>query len=166
MSNYEVDKFMDTHSLVSLSDNDEDSVINTIESVNGNLNKKGTNKDTIKKLDAGYNVYYIIKNKIKIRIEMYSTSANVGTLIRCPFTGIRSNDKVGSANENYYFKARMPSKGKGDVPITLYYTTPDSFERHHFINIPQQVKNEWYEKNNIMVPQQKYQETIETYYTF
>ena len=39
MSNYEVDKFMDTHSLVSLSDNDEDSVINTIESVNGNLNK-------------------------------------------------------------------------------------------------------------------------------
>ena len=74
---------------------------------------------------------------------------------------MRTTDRVGSANENFYFKARLPSISNGDVPLTLYYTTPDSFERHHFTTLPQEIKNAWYEKNNMMIPQQKYQETIE-----
>ena len=161
MSDDGSDKFMEAHSLVSLSDDEQETVTNTIESVNDDTKKRRVIRDSVKRSDPGYNVYFIIKNKIKIKIEMYSTGVNVGSLIRCPFTGMRTTDRVGSANENFYFKARLPSISNGDVPLTLYYTTPDSFERHHFTTLPQEIKNAWYEKNNMMVPQQKYQETIE-----
>ena len=141
MSDDEVDKFMETNSLVSLSEDEEETVTNTIESINDDAKKRRVIRDSFKRNDPGYNMYFILKNKVNIKIEAYSTGINVGTYIRCPFTGIRSNDKVGSIEENFYFKARMPSIGNGNLPVTLYYTTPDSFERHHFVSIPQKIKN-------------------------
>lgn len=162
----EMENFIENECLVSLSDEEDiNTTTNTIDSTNKETNKETKKRhlvrDYVKKSDPGYNVYYIIKNKVKVKIEMYSTGVNVGTLIRCPFTGIRTGDRVGTVNENFYFKARMPSMGNGDMPLTMYYTTPDSFERHHFINLPQYIKNEWYKKNNMIPPQEKQQENIE-----
>ena len=42
-----------------------------------------------------------------------------GSYILCPYSGIKSNDKVGSRDESFYFKARMPviSNGVYHTPL-------------------------------------------------
>lgn len=94
----------------------------------------------------GYIKYYVYKKKKKIKIECFSTSCNPGSYILCPYSGIRSNDKVGSADEGYYFKARMPVIGNGNVPVTLYYDSPEAYERHHLVTLSNQVKESWNSK--------------------
>jgi len=109
------------------------------------------NSEKIRKIlrlhkDAGYIKYVIIKGKKQIKIECYGTVQNTGNYIRCPYTGIRSNDRVGSNDENYYFKAALPGIGKGDVNFAYYYETPEAFERHHLVILSQDVKNKFYER--------------------
>lgn len=129
---------------------DNVSAADTIETLNDTKKKKLT-RDIFKKNDSGYHMYYIIKRKTKIKIEVFSTSCNPGTYIRCPYTGYKTNDKVGSYNENNYFKVNMSSIGNGNTPVILYYPDCESFERHHFINIPQNFKNEWSNKKMSMI---------------
>lgn len=158
-----INEMVDNGSLESASDSGEDeSIAQTIESLNEETKKRRRVSDMVKKSDPGYHFYYIVKNKIKIKVEVYSTSCNARSLIRCPFTGIRSNDRVGTKDEDYYFKVRDLSLGRGDAPITLYYTTPESYERHHFVNLPQVVKNKWHKKRGTYNPSpQKNPEFIE-----
>lgn len=137
---------------------DNVSAADTIETLNDTKKKKLT-RDIFKKNDSGYHMYYIIKRKTKIKIEVFSTSCNPGTYIRCPYTGYKTNDKVGSYNENNYFKVNMSSIGNGNAPVILYYPDCESFERHHFINVPQNFKNEWSKKNKY-VEQPKHLQTI------
>tara|TARA_B100000123_G_scaffold272235_1_gene254198 strand:- start:1016 stop:1531 length:516 start_codon:yes stop_codon:yes gene_type:complete len=158
-----VNEMIENGSLASLSDSEEDeSVAQTIDSINEETKKRRRVSDMVKKSDPGYHFYYILKNKIKIKIEVYSTSCNVRSLIRCPFTGIRTGDRVGTKDEEYYFKVRDAVLGSGDAPVTLYYTTPESYERHHFVSLPQSVKNEWHKKRGSYNPShQKKSEFIE-----
>lgn len=104
---------------------------------------KNSEKDSVKRSDSGYYKYYIQKKKMKIKVGVYSTKSGVGTLIRCPFTGMRTNDRVGSFEENYYFKVRFPVVGNGNEPVTLYYTTPESYERHHMCDLGEKSKHAW-----------------------
>ena len=61
--------------------------------------------------------------------------------------------------KNNYFKVNMSSIGNGNEPVILYYPDCESFERHHFINVPQNFKNEWSKKNKY-VEQPKHLQTI------
>lgn len=143
-------EMIETGSLVSFNqdqNDDNQSIPDTNDSVNDETKKRRIVREKVKRDDKGYVVYFFNKKNIKIKIESYITDCNIGTLIRCPFTGIRCGDRVGSAKENLYFKVKMPCITKGDINGSLFYTTPDSFERHHFCKVPQEIKNKWYEKN-------------------
>ena len=95
---------------------------------------------------------------MKIKVEVYSTKSGVGTLIRCPFTGMRTNDRVGSFEENYYFKVRFPVVGNGDEPVTLYYTTPESYERHHMCDLGEKSKEDWRIRRKMFNSEEVYEE--------
>jgi hypothetical protein len=131
----------------------------TIETLNDTKKRKLT-RDAFKRNDNGYHVYYIVKRKTKIKIETFSTSCNPGSYIRCPYTGYRTNDKVGTSGENNYFKVNMSSIGNGNNPVILYYPDCESFERHHFINVPQNFKNEWSQKNKYMETPKHFEKTV------
>lgn len=114
---------------------------------------KTENSDKIKKLfnkpkDSGYIKYHLIRGKKNIKIECYGTVQNIGNYIRCPYSGIRGNDKIGSRYENYYFKAAMPFVSKGNVNLAYYYDTPEAFERHHLVVLSQDIKDIFYERRN------------------
>lgn len=94
--------------------------------------------------DECYIKYIIFIGDKKVKIECYGTVSNVGNYIRCPYSGIRSNDKVGSIDENHYFKAHLPFISKGDNHMTFYYDTPEAFERHHMTILSKEIKNRWY----------------------
>lgn len=135
------------------------SVADTIQTAEDGVKKRVT-RDVLKRSDNGYHVYYIIKRNTKIKIEMFSTTCNTGGLIRCPYTGYRTNDRVGSAAEKNYFKAKMPSVGNGTIPIILYYPSADAFERHHFITIPQYIKNSWTSKEKTVFDEEPIYATV------
>ena len=120
--------------------------------------KRKSVSESVKRSDSGYYKYYIQKKKMKIKVEVYSTKSGVGTLIRCPFTGMRTNDRVGSFEENYYFKVRFPVVGNGDEPVTLYYTTPESYERHHMCDLGEKSKEDWRNRRKMFISEEVYEE--------
>ena len=76
-------------------------------------------------------------------VELYSTNCNPGRLIRNPMTGIRTNDKVGSLAEYKYFRIRMTTICDGIDPVTLYYDSPDTYERHMHTKLSRDIKKKW-----------------------
>jgi len=131
-----------------LADLEEVSDTESVKSVAGKSeNTESSNK--MKKLlnkpkDDGYFKYNIMKGKKIIKIECYGTGTNTGNLIRCPYSGIRSNDRVGSSDEINYFRAHMPCITKGDNHMYFYYDTPEAFERHHLTILSKEIKDRWY----------------------
>lgn len=105
--------------------------------------RKRTKLDT---KDKNYHSYNIIKKGMNIKIEVFSTRNVVGALIRCPNTGIRSGDRVGSKDEDYYFKVSMPAISNGDEAVVLFYSSPEEYERHHLVTLPQYVKQKFHER--------------------
>lgn len=109
---------------------------------------KNKNKNIIedaKRADKDYFSYHIKKNQKKARIEFYNSGVNIGNKIRDPITGVRTNHRIGSSDELMYFKARMnciPTK----THITLFYDSPEQYERHHKCILPQNIKEKWYER--------------------
>lgn len=98
---------------------------------------------------SGYQCYYIERKRKKIKVEYFSTSCRPGTFIICPLTGVKLNDRVGSLQEKLYFKVRMNNLSKGDEPLTVYYDTPDAFERHHLERLSQKIKDQWVENRKM-----------------
>ena len=94
----------------------------------------------------GYIKYYTSKKNKNYKIECFSTSCNPGSYIRCSYSGIRSNDRVGSRDESFYFKVRMPVISTGNEPITLYYDSPEAFEKHHLVTLSNNIKESWKNK--------------------
>lgn len=103
--------------------------------------------------------YKCIKNR-NIRVDIHSTSSNVGSIIKCPYTGNITDSRVGTKNEEQYFKARLPFISNGDHVITAYYDTPESFERHHRIDLPGYIKSEFYNKNPKKYNKEETSETV------
>lgn len=114
------------------------------------------NKDTlanIKKLDKGYHKIQRKMNKVwvdgkyykNISIEFYACGDN-GARIRNAITGYRTNSKIGSSDEDSFFKVKLVNgdckKGIGH----LYYDTPEQYEKHQYCIINSKIKEAWYKK--------------------
>jgi hypothetical protein len=82
-----------------------------------------------------------------VKIEAYTSPCNAYSRIRDPYTGAILPDKVGSRDENHYYKVKMPCIGTGDQPIIFYYSTPEAFERHHLVKLPRELVNDWRRKH-------------------
>ena len=67
----------------------------------------------------------------KNKLEYFATGTIPGNLIRNAVTGIPEYDRVGGAMaEDQYFKVRYAGNDSTNNPDTLYYDSPEQFERH------------------------------------
>lgn len=94
--------------------------------------------------------------QLKRKLNSYTTktinvfgSGDVGTSIRDAITGVRNYaHKVGSASEDLYFKARVCTGefGNRESP-TLFFESPDQYERHMQQTLDADTKMRWQRKN-------------------
>ncbi len=99
--------------------------------------------------------YFKIKgNKKGIpSITGFSTSVLPGATIRNGVTGYLECDymgkpiyKVGSLNEELFFKANVSVNGITGEPRILFYDSPEQYERHFRTTLSDETKNIWREK--------------------
>ena len=81
----------------------------------------------------------------KITIGLYS-SGNIGSYIKNAETGETYNYKVGSRDEDLFFKVSHSTGEFSSGPITLFYDSPEHFERHQLVTLDSRVVQEWNER--------------------
>ena len=81
-------------------------------------------------------------------VEIYS-SPSAGPIRNAP-TGIRESDRVGSLEEDLYFRVKdvglYTKTERNGEPRKLFYRNPEEFERHFGITLPYDIKNAWHQK--------------------
>jgi hypothetical protein len=103
--------------------------------------------DDIKKSDKGYHTWrQRVPGAAKpVKMEVYS-SGYTGTPIRDAITGERHKSYlVGSANEDLFFSVRLPGF-LGSDGITLFFDSPEDYERHMHTNVTSEMKERWRER--------------------
>ncbi len=77
------------------------------------------------------------------KVELYG-SGDVGSRIRNAVTGDLTNHIVGTTDEHEYWSV-LDSRGMNgrQEPLVLFYDSPEQYERHMKIQVPQHVKEEW-----------------------
>jgi hypothetical protein len=95
-----------------------------------------------KRLPDGSTGYYTKK------IVVYNTKSNPGTRIRDPICGVYSGtDRVGSKMEHQYFKVKMVDYFTNEREgLTLFYDSPEGYERHQFTRVSTDIKNAWHKR--------------------
>ena len=90
----------------------------------------------------------------KFYFEYYETSINTDTRIRNAVTGFRYRDDhpkmrylVGSRQEDIFFKVVISNGENGNRSVFLFYDSPEQFERHQRVTLPQPIKEKWSAKN-------------------
>ena len=86
-----------------------------------------------------------------VPIEFYMTKYTQGTLIRNAISGIREHKMyVGKKEEYSLFKVKLslPDMGNdsADSYGTLFYNSPEEYERHFYTTVPQSLKEQWMER--------------------
>lgn len=145
--NYEIDPY-------DASDNDadhmsmDDSVV-TMNTATTSVRKsqKKALEDS-KKQDKGYYVLKKVENGRSMKIEMYNSGYVIGKKARDPIYGTRMPLKIGSENEYAYFKVRVCGLDSIN-PVTLYYDSPDHFERHFKTKLSNATKQKWNKDHGI-----------------
>ena len=75
-------------------------------------------------------------------------SGDVGASIRDAVTGVRNYaHKVGSVSEDLYFKVRICTGEMGPDNPSLFFDSPEQYERHMFAKLDDEVKMRWHRKN-------------------
>jgi hypothetical protein len=79
-------------------------------------------------------------------VELYDTNLTPGGVIRDAVTGSRMTKcRVGSRDENFFFKTRLCINGAGLFDNnTFYFDSPEQFERVLFIPVAQDIKEKWH----------------------
>ena len=93
------------------------------------------------------------------RLEYYASSRIPGMPIRNAVTGIREyNMPIGSISiEAQFFKVCYAANDSTNMPDTLYYDSPEQFERHMRCNVNSETKHTWkrkYDKHTIRYNEQ------------
>ena len=129
-----------------LSDEDETVISRSYVNKSERARRKKMLED-IKKSDPGYRTFYTYnENNERVKVELYSTDTTPGVKIRDPITGSRCNQRVGSYDEDLFFKVRMSIFEDNSVSTTLFYDSPESYERHQHTTVPTERKTAWMEK--------------------
>lgn len=124
------------------------------QSIAGNsLTKKQKKElDDIKAADSGWRKMSIkdAGSRLKRDIEYYSTGYVPNTRIRCPVTGVHTNYRVGSRDENLFYCVCNSMGYNGQkTPDHLYYSSPDEYENHWRTVVSPEEKQRWFAKNLI-----------------
>jgi hypothetical protein len=116
--------------------------------------KNATTLQNLKSLDARFYKYkkWVLMadeqgkmGKKNITIEYYF-SGPTGSSIRNAQTGFYTKDIVGSKEEDFYFKINV-CNGKSH---TLFYDSPEQYERHHREKLSTDVKENWLKKRLLL----------------
>lgn len=136
---------------------------NDFENDSNNLKKQNFTNSAFQKLNNNYEKYSIPFNKIwidgkfykRITIKNYGSGCQ-GTRIINAVTGTKYNIKVGSAEENIFFKVTDSSGINGrNEPLMLYYDSPEQYENHYFTNVSQDTKQQWIQRSLLFQPKIK-----------
>lgn len=97
----------------------------------------------IKRLNRGYHKLLrniVINDRIKkIQIGVYGSGSHESP-IRNAETGEYYKYKVGSMNEDLFFKVIISTS---EGPLTLFYDSPEHYERHQYIELDGFTKQKW-----------------------
>jgi hypothetical protein len=129
--------------------------------------KKARNKelDEARRLDPGYNkIYRVLKKTVdgntvskRVSIEFYTTSSTPGKMIRSAISGsYHTNFRVGKHDEDIFFKVGLSTGECNSFSNTLFFDTPEQYEKVFFVDLKPEIKNDWYAKFNA---ERKYRET-------
>jgi len=108
-----------------------------------NIDNRANNKN--------YDKYSIFVNKVwtngkyygKVHIENYG-SGQQGDRIKNAVTGERTRFTVGSSDEDLFFKVSEASGHNcRNVPLVLFYDSPEQYENHHFTSVDDKLKEAW-----------------------
>lgn len=86
----------------------------------------------------------VMSKSRQIPIEFYMTKYYPGLSIRDAVTGNYEKTKVGKSDEDLYFKVKV-SVGQ-DTPGSLFYNSPEEFERHWHTEVSVEIKQKWLDK--------------------
>jgi hypothetical protein len=122
--------------------------------------KKGRRTSRVKNVNGCYTFTRVL-NDVRVKIECYATKSVMGTKIRSATTGIINSMVVGKIDEDLFFKVRVVN---GEISSSangndFYYDSPEEYERHMFIKVPQKMKEKWVEKNHLAKTKREVQET-------
>ena len=114
-------------------------------------NKRKNRKlwEDIKKDIKGFHKITRLFNGKKYDIEVYSTSTTPGIMICDAITGSKYKEyRVGTSNEHLFFKVRLSTGELGKKCVdSLYFDSPEQYERHMKTTLSQSVKQDWSDKS-------------------
>jgi hypothetical protein len=98
--------------------------------------------------DKGYHLLTRKNRQGQVKKVPCFGSGGQGTSIRNAITGERIfSHKVGSFSEDLYYKVMIcTGESKHGDPITLFYESPEHYERHQFQSLDKETKKMWYER--------------------
>jgi len=118
----------------------------TTSSVDTQIKKKRKLIEYTKRLDNGYDRYRKMVNGEMILIESYSTQLLRNGFIRHAVDGIKCPHRAGSKYDDLYFVV-TDTTSRTNETRKLYYYSPEDFERHHYLTVPQEIKEKWSIRN-------------------
>jgi len=119
------------------------------------INEQKVMLDETMKLDRGYNKTFRMITRAdgrvkKTKVEFY-TSSDIGNRIRDAETGDFFSHRVGSLNEDLYFKVGL-STGEcksANGSTTLFFTSPYRYMTHMHCTLPSELIKRWEEKRDV-----------------
>jgi hypothetical protein len=123
-----------------------DSSVAESKSVSSEVRKRQKIIKDSKMVDKGYHKVKRSINGKNIKIEFYSTVLTPGNCIRNAITGTRFKEyRVGSSDEYLFYKVgnSVDVSRKPGESLTLFYDSPEQWERHFRCELPQEEKLKW-----------------------
>ena len=140
ISDEEIDKYHDVYM------EDDISISTTNYTVTSEKKKRLKALEDIKRLDKGYNKVFRHRNGKQYSVEYYATSLNPGRKIRNAINGAYTNCLVGSYDEDLFFKLRLLTDKCDEDLTTLYYDSPEQYEKHFNTELDDATKEKWKNK--------------------
>lgn len=101
-----------------------------------------------KMMDKNYFQTSKFVNNEYVNIESYSTPLLCNSYIRHAVDGLKCPHRAGSKYDDLYFVV-TDTTTNCDESRKLYYYSPEDFERHQYLTVPQEIKEKWMTKNMI-----------------
>ena len=77
-----------------------------------------------------------------VEIEVYGTGSQESQ-IRNAETGEYYKYKVGTMDEDLFFKVMISNGESTSGPLTLFYDSPEHYERHQYVDLDSHSKKRW-----------------------
>lgn len=101
-----------------------------------------------KMMDKDYFQITKLVNNELVNIESYSTPLLSNCFIRHAVDGLKCPYRCRSKYDDLYFVVTDTTTICNE-PRKLYYYSPEDFERHQHLTVPQEIKEKWINKNMI-----------------